>query len=109
MNTRVYSQYTQDAVQLLGSLVTMARKEKKMTMAELAERAGISRGTLYKIEQGGLTSELGLVFEVAMIAGVKLFDMNPAEISSELARTQDRLVLLPSRVRHANEAFDDNF
>jgi transcriptional regulator with XRE-family HTH domain len=108
-NKRTYSPYCRDAASLLGQLIQSARKEKKMTAAEMAERAGISRGTLSKIENGNLTCELGIVFEIAAIAGISLFEMSPAGISLEKERLQSKLNLLPKRVRKTNEDFDDAF
>lgn len=106
---RIYSPYCRDAAMLLGQLIQSARKEKKMTAAEMAERAGISRGTLYKIEHGNLKCELGIVFEVAAIAGISLFEMSPSGVSLERHRTQSKLNLLPKRIHKASEDFDDNF
>lgn len=79
-----------------------------MTQAELAERAGISIGTLRKIEQGDLKCEIGLVFEVAVLVGVKLFEVDniPMELLAE--RVEDKLALLPKRMdKHDAEAKDD--
>lgn len=108
-NKRVYSHYAQDATTLLGLLIQSARKEKKMTAAELAERAGISRSTLHKIEHGNLTCEVGIVFEVAAIAGILLFEMNPIGMSLEKERMQSKQHLLPKRIHKISENFDDNF
>ena len=106
---RVYSHHCQEAAQLLGHLIQAARKEKQMTTIELAERTGISRGTLHKIEQGSLTCELGIVFEVAMIVGVQLFDMEPNSLQAAATRTQNQLTLLPQRVRRTRGDFYDDF
>ena len=105
---RIYSNYCQDAARLLGDLIQTSRKEKKMTAADLASRAGISRGTLFKIEHGNLACELGIVFEVAAIAGISLFEMSPASLSVELAHVRSKLHLLPKRIQVSKD-FDDNF
>jgi len=94
---------------LLGQLIQVARKDKKITVIELAERAGISRGTLYKIEQGSLTCEVGTVFEVAALVGIKLFNMSEKTLSSEVENMRQRLILLPDRIRKKQEPFDDDF
>ena len=109
INRRIHSNYCQDAATLLGQLIQSARKEKKMTAANLADRAGISRGTLSKIEHGNLACELGSVFEVAAIVGVSLFDMDATGVSLEVGRMRSKLNLLPKRVHIATEVFDDNF
>ena len=50
--TRSYSRYSRDAAALLGQLVKRGRIERHMTVDELAERMGISRGLVYRIEKG---------------------------------------------------------
>ena len=61
--TRTYSRITRHAAALLGKQIRIARKERKMTVQELADRAGISRGLLQRIEKGDLKCQIGAVFE----------------------------------------------
>jgi DNA-binding XRE family transcriptional regulator len=49
---RSYSRYSCNATALLGGLIRAARKERKLTGQEVADRAGISRGLLQRIEKG---------------------------------------------------------
>ena len=42
--TRTYSRHSREAITLLGGLIRAARKECKLTLQEVADRAGISRG-----------------------------------------------------------------
>ncbi len=58
---------------MLGAQVRLARKQRRMTEVELAERAGIARSTLQLIEKGDPRVDIGLVFEAAIMAGVSLF------------------------------------
>ncbi len=105
---RAYSHATREAVQILGKLIRLERKERKMTEAELAARAGISRTTLQKIEQGDLKCEIGLVFEVATLIGVNLYGAdNASNVALYHARINDRLALLPHSVRAPK--VDDEF
>ena len=104
----IYSKYSRDAALLLGLYIQAARKEKKMTAADMASRAGISRGTLYKIEHGNLHCELGIVFEVAAIAGILLFEMSSVNLSMQVANMESKLHLLPKRIQVSKD-FDDNF
>lgn len=106
---RTYSRYSRDAVALLGGLIRVARKEKKLTALELAERAGISRGLLQRIEKGDLKCEIGVAFEVAAIVGIKLFDADAAELTQLVGRTEQKLALLPKSIRKKQEVVDDNF
>lgn len=105
---RTYLRHTRDAAELLGKLIRLGRKERKMTEAELSGRAGISRRTLQKIERGDLKCEIGLVFEVANLVGVSLFgDQGGAHIFSTISRIDDKLALLPQLVRRAVKVNDE--
>ena len=107
--TRTYSHYSRDAVALLGGLIREARKERKLTAQEVADRAGISRGLLQRIEKGGLKCEIGVAFEVAAIVGVKLFGADETMLSIYLRQTRDKLALLPKSIRKKPRAVHDDF
>ncbi len=105
---RTYLRQTRDAAELLGKLIRLGRKERKMTEEELSGRAGISRRTLQKIERGDPKCEIGLVFEVANLVGVSLFgDEGNANISRNLSRVDDKLALLPQLVRSIVKVNDE--
>lgn len=105
---RTYFPATRDAAELLGKLIRLGRRERKMTEDDLAGRAGISRRTLQKIERGDPKCEIGLFFEVATIAGVNLFGAeDSANVPMHLDRINDKLALLPQRVRTALKVDDD--
>ena len=106
---RTYSRYSCDAVALLGALIREARNERKLTAQELADRAGISRGLLQRIEKGNLKCEIGAVFEVATIVGVKLFDTDESALTKYLRQTKEKLALLPKSVRKKSKAVRDDF
>lgn len=107
--TRTYSGYTKEASGLLGGLIRAARKERKLTAQELADRAGISRGLLQRIEKGDLKCEIGAVFEVATIVGVKLFDADETTLTKYLHQTKDKLALLPKRIKTKKKTVRDDF
>ena len=98
--TRTYSRYSREAVALLGTLIREARNERKLTAQELAERAGISRGMLQRIQNGNLKCEIGAVFEVAAIVGA---------LTKYLNQTRGKLALLPKSVRKKPKAVHDDF
>ena len=106
---RTYSRYNRDALHLLGGLIQATRKEKKMTMEEVSSRIGISRGLLRRIEQGEPTCEIGVVFEVAVLLGISLFDLNSTMLKRELRHIEDKLTLLPKSVHSIKRKVDDNF
>ncbi|ABA59375.1 transcriptional regulator, XRE family [Nitrosococcus oceani ATCC 19707] len=106
---RTYSRYTRDASALLGGLIRTARKERRLTMQEIADRAGISRGLLQRIEKGDLKCEIGAVFEVATIVGIKLFEADETTLTKHLRRTEDKLALLPKSIRKKSKTVRDDF
>ncbi len=109
VSTRTYSRYSLEAISLLGNLIRAARKERKMTAQEVADRAGISRGLLQRIEKGDPKCELGATFEVATIVGVKLFDAEATTLTKYIRQTEDKLALLPKSVRKKAKVADDDF
>ena len=105
---RTYLRQTRDASELLGKLIRLGRKERKMTEADLSGRAGISRRTLQKIERGDPKCEIGLVFEVANLVGVNLFgDEGNTNISRNISRVDDKLAFQPQLVRKPMKVNDD--
>lgn len=107
--TRSYSRYASEAAELLGLRIRDARVERKLTVAEVAERAGLSRGLVTRIEKGDMGCAIGAVFEVAAIVGVRLFDAAPGTLSDRLGMARDRLTLLPKSVRPRSQAVKDDF
>ncbi len=92
---------------MLGSLVAVARRERRMTAADLAERAGVSPVTIRKVERGDPTVSLGVAFEVASLVGVALVGESAERRSLDMDRLGDRLAVLPKRVRR--HEVDDDF
>lgn len=88
-------------------MIRMNRLERGMTAAEAAERAGVSRTTVNKIENGEMGSEIGLVFEVSAIVGVRLFGTEDPATLSDLV--SGRLALLPRRVHPEKVKVVDDF
>ncbi len=105
---RTYSRHCRAAITLLGGMIKTARKERKLTAQEVADRAGISRGLLQRIEKADLKCEIGVVFEVATIVGVKLFD-DETRLAGYIRQTEEKLVLLPKSVRKTIKNVDDDF
>jgi DNA-binding XRE family transcriptional regulator len=80
-----------------------------LTETDFAQRVGIARSTLRAIETGSLKSEIGLVFEAAAIAGVDLFRDDGHNLVPQIARFDDKLALLPRRVRGVPAELKDDF
>lgn len=104
-----YSRPTLDAARVLGLEVAGARRLRRWTAAELAERAGISPVTLRRVERGDPTVALGIAFEVATLVGIDLFGEDRDRLPALVARGQERLALLPARVRQGSPVDHDDF
>ncbi|MFT4274691.1 MAG: helix-turn-helix transcriptional regulator [Pantoea sp.] len=107
---RAYSRYTHEALRLLAAMIRIERKSQKMTESELAERAGISRSMLQRIEKADPKCELGVVFEIAALLGIRLFDVDAdtQKLRDYRKHAEDKLSLLPQRIRkQTKETFDD--
>ena len=104
-----YSTQTRDTLTVLAQQIAAARRERQWTAENLAQRAGISRVTLSKIEHGDPKVAIGTVFEVATLLGVPLFGATRAEIAGLVERGRERLALLPERVREPKVEIDDDF
>ncbi len=102
-----YSPATMEALHLLGKRVRLARLERRWTLAELAERVGVSPVTIRKVETGDPSVALGTALEAAVLAGVALFDPDPIRRVFESAHLSALLALLPARVRKGR--VEDNF
>ncbi|NOX42335.1 MAG: helix-turn-helix transcriptional regulator [Gammaproteobacteria bacterium] len=106
--TRTYSRYTREALKLLGQIIKLGRVERKLTAQDLADRAGISRDMLQRIEKGDPKCEIGVAFELAALVGFKLFDADASSLTGHISQTEGKLALLPKHVRKP-KAVDDEF
>jgi len=102
------SPLTLEAAKLLGASVRAGRRQRSWTVAELAERVGVTEATMLKVERGDPGVRLGTAFEAAALAGVPLFSEHASRRALERERLDDRLAILPQRVRRA-PAVDDDF
>lgn len=107
--TRSYSRYSIEALALFGKLLRAARIEARMGTQTLAERAGISRDMLHRIERGDPRCEIGVVFELAAILGITLFEPELGTLQTRHRQVRDRLVLLPKAVRTPRGEPKDDF
>jgi len=106
---RPLSRQSRAALTLMGQSIREARILRAMTAAELAERAGISRALLQRVEKGDPGCSIGAVFEVAVICGVPLFEPDLDALNREVWRRQEKLALMPKSVRRPKLAVLDDF
>jgi transcriptional regulator with XRE-family HTH domain len=104
---RPYSPLTIEAARLLGGHVAAARRERRWTLEELAERVGVTTQTMRKVERGALTVSVGVAFEAAAIVGVPLFSEDATRRQLEASRIDDRLAVLPKAVREPRRVRDE--
>ncbi len=80
----------------LGENIKLARKRRKLTTIQVAERAGISRNTLYLLEKGSSRISIGAVFNVLRVLGLE-DDFLKLAADDELGRKLQDLNLLGGR------------
>jgi transcriptional regulator with XRE-family HTH domain len=77
----------------MGENITLARKRRKLTMIQVAERADISRSTLHLIESGNSSVAMGAYFNVLRVLGLQN-DFLKLASDDELGRKLQDLELL---------------
>jgi transcriptional regulator with XRE-family HTH domain len=55
----------------LGERIQLARLRRKLSSAQMAERTGLSRKTIFNIEQGSPTVALGSYLQVLFVLGLE--------------------------------------
>lgn len=97
------------ALSHFATMLTIQRKEKKITVEELCSRVGISKPTMIKILKGDPSVSIGLYFETAWVLGVTLFEPDENQFAIKRKTTAKVEALLPSRVRRKKVVLDDDF
>jgi transcriptional regulator with XRE-family HTH domain len=78
----------------LGERLRLARKRRKLSNAVVAQRAGISRTTLYKVEAGDPGATLGSYVRVLAVLGLES-DFNTLAADDKVGRKLQDLALEP--------------
>ncbi len=55
----------------VGENIKLARKRRRLTTVQVAERAGIDRSTLYEIEKGNPSVSFGAYFNTLRVLGLQ--------------------------------------
>ena len=105
----ITSNMTKNALQLLGGMIRLSRRQRQWTQAGLAERLGVSRQVVIAIEKGSLTVAIGTVFEAARIVGVPVLSYSDKQINQWQRVLDGFEALLPERIKTKNIEFDDDF
>lgn len=106
---RSYSRYAKEAAELFGLMIRSKRIDRQLTISDVAERAGISRGLVHRIERGEMGSSIGVTFEVAAILGLRLFEAESTTLTRYLSMERDKIALLPQAVRTRATKVKDDF
>jgi transcriptional regulator with XRE-family HTH domain len=77
----------------LGERLKLARLRRKLSNAVVAQRAGISRTSLYKVERGDPGATLGTYLRVLAVLGLEA-DLNALAADDKLGRKLQDLALL---------------
>lgn len=77
----------------MGENIKLARKRRKLTAIQVAERAGIARSTLYLVEKGDSSVAMGAYFNVLRVLGLQ-DDFLKLAVDDELGRKLQDLDLL---------------
>ena len=68
--THALPRAAKQALAKLGDDIAVARKKRRISTVSMAERAFISRGTLYKVERGDPSVSIGIYATVLAILGL---------------------------------------
>lgn len=66
----IFPKYDQ-VLEHMGENIKLARKRRKLTTIQVAERADIARSTLYLIEKGDASVAFGAYFNVLRVLGLQ--------------------------------------
>ena len=66
----VFPKY-QEILEQVGENIKLARKRRKLTTLQVAERAGIDRSTLYHIEKGKSSVSMAAYFNALLVLGLQ--------------------------------------
>jgi len=107
---RPYTTSTLEAVKLLGQLIKLARKKRRLSETSLAKRASIARSTLQKIEKGDPSINIGLTLEAASVVGVPLFGTEDHKsLDKHNQDVSEKLALLSFKPGRSRLELEDNF
>ena len=99
MKRRVYTPSVQRALRALGRGIGIARRKRRMPVADFAARMGVSQGTLVRLEKG----EAGVAIGSLAMALLALGELNRLEDLLDISRDETGLLLdldnLPRRIR----------
>lgn len=101
------------AIKELGTLIAVARKERRFTQAELARRVNVGRMTIVRMEKGAPEVAMGNYITAAWILGLPVFtwnDFKGMQTDSSVAAYLEKIGrYLPERVRQPKNDMKNDF
>jgi transcriptional regulator with XRE-family HTH domain len=101
------------ALKELGMLIASERKERRFTQAELANRVGVGRMTIVRMERGAPEVAIGYYLTAAWILGLPVLswsDFAGSRTDSSLSAFLEKLGdHLPQRARPKKDRVDNDF
>jgi transcriptional regulator with XRE-family HTH domain len=98
-----------NGAQRIGERLKTARKRRRLTLRELAAKAGVSYDTARAVEAGNLQTGLGAYLALLWAMGLEAEIQAFADPERDEEGKQLELARLPQRVRHRREQLDGEF
>jgi len=92
----------QKMLEQVGENLKLARKRRKYTTSQVAERAGINRSTLYEIEKGNASVSFGAYFNTMRVLGLQDDFLKLAADDEYGRKLQDLQLASPTNTKRAN-------
>jgi len=108
-----WPQPVQESLQLIGQIIQYARKSAGYTIAQIAQKAGVERKTIARLEKGDPGINLGLLITILWLLDIPL--LQAIDIGHRQPRTQLALLLKSlsknqvQRVSSSSKKHDDDF
>lgn len=97
----------EEQIRTLGRNIATARKRRRITQAELATKAGLTRGVLVRIERGDTSSGIRAYFAALWAMGLEREFENLASPDRDEEGKRLELIRLPLRARKKSEDWGD--
>jgi transcriptional regulator with XRE-family HTH domain len=81
----------------VGEQLRLARLRRRLSAAQVAERAGISRNTLYLLEKGSPSSSIATLFRILTVLGLEEDFLGIAQDDKLGRRLEDARLLSPKK------------
>lgn len=72
----------------IGASIKKLRKERRLTLLEIAQKTGIDTATLSRIENGKMIGTVQSHYEIAKVLGVRLSDLYDNALESDSAQPE---------------------